>query len=121
MNEPIPFLRRGQIVFASLDPAVGSEAVKTRPVVIVSNNTSNAGAVRVGGLVTVVPITSNTKRVHGFQVFLPAEQTGLLHDGKAQAEQVRAVSVTRIAGVAGWMPSELLGELDEALRVHLAL
>lgn len=92
-----------------------------RPAVIVSNNTANAAAARAGGVVTVVPVTSNTARVYPFQVLLPATQTGLPRDSKAQAEQLRAVSVTRIRGSAGWLTSELVEELDAAIRVHLGL
>nr|WP_183501216.1 MULTISPECIES: type II toxin-antitoxin system PemK/MazF family toxin [Microbacterium] len=114
-------LRRGQIVLADLDPAAGREAAKTRPVVIVSNNTANAAAIRSGGVVTVVPVTSNTSRVFDFQVLLPAGESGLPRDAKAQAEQVRAISVSRISAIAGWVPAEQLGALDEALRLHLAL
>lgn len=121
MNEPVPFLRRGQLVLADLDPAVGREAVRTRPAVVVSNNTANESALRVGGVITIVPVTSNTSRVHPFQVLLPASETGLPRDGKAQAEQVRSVSVSRISGIVGWLPAERLGELDDALRLHLAL
>jgi mRNA interferase MazF len=121
MNDVVPYLRRGQIVLASLDPAFGAEAVKTRPVVVVSNNTANAAALRTKGVVTVVPLTSNTARVFPFQVLLPVGQTGLPQDGKAQAEQVRALSVGRIAGIVGWVSAELLGEIDDALRLHLAL
>lgn len=115
------FLRRGQLVLASLDPAMGNEASKTRPVVIVSNNTANAAAVRVGGVVTVVPVTTNTARILPFQVLLPAAETGLPHDSKAQAEQVRSLSISRICGIVGWVQTELLGEIDEALRLHLSL
>ncbi|MDL9979470.1 type II toxin-antitoxin system PemK/MazF family toxin [Microbacterium sp. ASV49] len=121
MNEVIPYLRRGQIVVASLDPVVGAVAAKTRPVVIVSNNTANAAALRADGVVTVVPLTSNTARVFPFQVLLPVGQTGLPQDSKAQAEQVRALSVSRIGGIVGWVPAELLGAIDDALRLHLAL
>ncbi|WP_374976093.1 type II toxin-antitoxin system PemK/MazF family toxin [Microbacterium trichothecenolyticum] len=121
MTDTIPFLRRGQIVLASLDPVVGSEASRTRPVVVVSNNTANAAAVRVGGVITVVPVTSNVAHVHDFQVLLPAEQTGLQRPSKAQAEQVRTIAVARVAGIVGWVPTELLGALDDALRLHLAL
>ena len=73
-----------------LDPARGSEANKRRPAVIVSNDGANATASRMGrGVLTVVPITSNTTRAFEFQVFLAASATGLPRDGKAQAEQVR--------------------------------
>ena len=122
MSDTIPLLRRGQIVLVSLDPAVGSEAAKTRPAVVVSINTANSAASRAGrGVITVVPVTSNTTRVHEFQVLLPAGQTGLPRDAKAQAEQVRSVSLERVTGVAGWVPAELIGAIDDALRLHLSL
>lgn len=109
-------------MLVSFDPAVGSETRKTRPAVLVSNNTANAVAVRVpGATVTVVPLTSNTTRVLPFQVLLPAASTGLDLDSKAQAEQVRTVAVARIVRPLGWVPAELIAEIDEALRLHLAL
>lgn len=114
-------LRRGAIVLVDLDPVVGSEAARSRPAVIVSNNTANAAAMRAGGVVTVVPVTSNTARVYPFQVLLPANATGLPRDSKAQAEQVRTVAVARISAAAGWVGGELMGAVDEALRVHLGL
>lgn len=115
-------LRRGQIVLVALDPAVGSEAAKARPAVVVSNNTANAVAARSDrATVTVVPLTTNVVKVHPFQVLLPATATGLERDSKAQAEQVRTVSVARIARPVGWVPAEIMGELDDALRLHLAL
>jgi mRNA interferase MazF len=52
---------------------------------------------------------------------LPARQTGLRLDSKAQAEQIRAVSVERIGAHIGSLPPELLAALDEALRLHLSL
>ena len=89
---------------------------------IVSNDGANATAARLGrGVVTVVPVTSNISRVYPFQVLLPAEGTGLQRSSKAQAEQVRSVAVERIAERIGVLQPELLAELDEALRLHLAL
>lgn len=115
-------LRRGQIVVVSFDPAVGSEVRKTRPAVIVSNNTANTAAMRTpGATVTVVPLTTSARRVWPFQVLLPSAATGLEQDSKAQAEQVRTVAVARIVRPVGWVPAELMAELDEALRLHLSL
>ncbi len=115
-------MRRGEIVTVSLDPAGGSEAAKTRPAVVVSNDAANASATRLGrGVVTVVPVTSNTARVYPFQVLLPAAQTGLPRDSKAQAEQVRSVAVERIGNRVGRLPPALVTELDQALRIHLSL
>jgi mRNA interferase MazF len=115
-------VRRGEIVTVSLDPARGSEASKTRPAVIVSNDAANATASRLGrGVVTVVPVISSTAQVYPFQVLLPARQTGLPRDSKAQAEQVRSVAVERIGKRIGQLPASLVNELDHALRVHLSL
>jgi mRNA interferase MazF len=115
-------MRRGDIVTVDLDPARGSEASKTRPAVIVSNDAANATAVRLGrGVITVVPVTSNTGRVYPFQVLLPATATGLRADSKAQAEQVRPIAVDRIGRPVDRLPSDLVDELDTALRIHLSL
>lgn len=115
-------MRRGEIVSVSFDPAQGSEAAKTRPAVVVSNDAANATATRLGrGVVTVVPVTSNITRVYPFQVLLPARQTGLPRDSKAQAEQIRSVAVERVGERLGQLPAALITEIDRALRVHLSL
>lgn len=115
-------MRRGEVRVVDLDPARGSEANKRRPAVIVSNDGANSTAERLGrGVLTVVPVTSRTERVYPFQVMLPAKETGLKVDSKAQAEQVRAVAVEHVGEQVGSLPPELLSALDEALRLHLAL
>ena len=115
-------MRRGEIRLVDLEPVRGAEATKQRPAVIVSNDGANSTAQRVGrGVLTVVPVTSNTTRVYPFQVLLPADDTGLAVDSKAQAEQVRSVAVERIGRRIGLMTAELQSALDEALRLHLAL
>ena len=115
-------MRRGEIVSVALDPAKGSEAAKTRPAVVVSNDAANDTATRLGrGVITVVPVTSNVARIYPFQVLLPARQTGLPRDSKAQAEQVRSVAVERVGERLGQLPPGLVTELDRALRLHLSL
>lgn len=115
-------MRRGDIVTVSLEPALGSETGKIRPAVVVSNDAANATAARLGrGVITVVPVTSNVSRVYPFQVLLPAGQTGLARDSKAQAEQVRSVAIQRVGGRMGRLPLAVMSELDRALRVHLGL
>jgi mRNA interferase MazF len=59
--------------------------------------------------------------VHPFQVLLPAGETGLPRDSKAQAEQVRSVAVERVGPVVGRLGAALAAALDDALRLHLAL
>src|SRR5262245_48160739 len=115
-------MRRGEIRWVDLDPVRGAEANKLRPAVIVSNDGANASANRLGrGVVTVVPVTRNTARIHPFQVLLRAKTSGLPHDSKAQAEQVRSVAIERIGARAGVLSGPDVTALDEALRLHLAL
>lgn len=113
---------RGEIRVTNLEPALASEANKGRPAIIVSNERANASAARLGrGVVTVVPVTSNITRVFPFQVLLPADETGIRIDSKAQAEQVRSVSVERLGPVIGRLPTHLMAQVDDALRLHLQL
>jgi len=115
-------MRRGEIRVVNLDPVVGSEAARARPAVIVSNDGANTTAQLLGrGVVTVVPLTTNTARIYPFQVLLEAAETGLVNDSKAQAEQVRSVAVERIGNLRGTVPIGHMAALDEALRIHLSI
>jgi mRNA interferase MazF len=115
-------MRRGEIRLVDLEAVRGAEADKRRPAVIVSNDGANAVAARLGrGVVTVVPVTTNVARVFPFQVLLPASATGLDRDSKAQAEQVRSVSVQRVTAAVGVLTPALIDQLDDALRLHLSL
>jgi len=113
---------RGEIRLTDLDPTRGSQANKRRPAVIVSNDRANASATRLGrGVVTIVPVTSNISRVFPFQTLLPAAETGLRADSKAQAEQVRSVTIERLGPVVARVSPPLMAALDDALRLHLQL
>lgn len=113
---------RGEIRLVDLDPVRGSEADKRRPAVIVSNDRANYVAAQLGrGVVTVVPVTSSTDRIFPFQALLLAATSGLHHDSKAQAEQVRSIAVERVGAVLGRAPADLMAQLDDALRLHLKL
>ena len=115
-------MRRGEIRLVNLDPVVGSEASKKRPAIIVSNDGANTTAARLGrGVLTVVPVTSNIERIHPFQALLETADTGLADACKAQAEQVRSVDVQRIGKLVGSVRMSAMSDLDEALRIHLAL
>ncbi len=111
-------MKRGDIYFLNLDPTVGKEIKKTRPVVIVSNNANN----KVSETITVVPITSNTKKVYPFEVLLKKSESGLSKDSKAQCQQIRTVSIERVSGrMTGSLDEELMGKINHAIRLHLAL
>lgn len=115
-------MRRGDVYLVDLDPVRGSEANKTRPVVLVSNDAANRAARRLGrGVITVVPVTSNLNRVYPFQVSIPPGEAGLDVPSKAQAEQLRSVDVVRLGRRVGRLAPATLHRLDQALRLHLSL
>ena len=115
-------MHRGEIRLVDFEPVRGAESNKLRPAVIVSNDGANATAQRLGrGVLTVVPLTSNTTRIYPFQVLLKAADCGLPSDSKAQAEQIRSVAVERIGRRAGVIPPARMTELNAAIRLHLGL
>lgn len=115
-------VKRGEIWLADLDPARPTEAAKTRPVILVSNDRANDAAARLGwGVVTVVPVTSNTDKIYPFQMWIASGDGGLQHDSKAQCEQVRSIAVTRLARKLGTLDDHLMEVLDQTLRLHLGL
>ena len=109
--------RRGDIVLVDFEPARATEADKIRPSVVVTNDQAN----RHGTNVMVVPLTSNVAKLYPFQLFLPAEETGLDKDSKAQVELTRSVSRGRVGKRVGRLPPSLLGALGERLKLHLDL
>lgn len=111
-------MKRGEIYYANLNPAVGSEIAKRRPVLIVSNDVNN----RAASTVTILPVTSNVSRIYPFEVFLSPSDSGLPKPSKIQAQQIRTISKQRINGdVIGLLNSELMQLVDAALKLHLAL
>jgi mRNA interferase MazF len=54
-------------------------------------------------------------------VLLPAATTGLEQDSKGRAEQIRSVAVERVGQQVGQVPANIMLDIDEALRLHLAL
>lgn len=115
-------VRRGDIWTVDFSIPAGAEAAYRRPAVVVSNNGANQSAASLGrGVVTVVPVTGNVRKVYPFQVRLPARACGLRRDSKAQAEQVRAVAVERLQARIGRVTQQTMNEIDNALRLHLDL
>ncbi|HVU62107.1 MAG TPA: type II toxin-antitoxin system PemK/MazF family toxin [Mycobacteriales bacterium] len=115
-------MNRGEVRWVDFEPARGEEANNRRPAIVVSNDGANEAATRLGrGVIVVVPVTSSIGNVYDFQVLLSADATGLDRDSKAQAEQVRAVAVQRVGARVGRLAADAMADIDEALRLHLAL
>ena len=115
-------VRRGDIWMVDFSFPTGAEAAYRRPAVVASNDGANQSATTLGrGVVTVVPVTGNVRRIYPFQVHLAARACGLSRDSKAQAEQIRAVAVERLHARVGRVPPHVMSQIDDALRLHLDL
>lgn len=112
-------IRRGEIYWFRLDPAMGAEIKKTRPAVVISNNLSNQHS----PLITILPITSQADRVFPFEVFIPAGEGGLDKKGKIKANQIRTVDKSRIDGgpLGSPLSEATLFQAEEALKIHLGM
>lgn len=111
-------MRRGEIYYADLSPAIGSEISKRRPVLIVSNEANN----RAASTVTILPISSNVSRIYPFEVALSPRDSGLPRPSKALAQQIRTISKERLRGQpAGRLNRTTLSKAEDAMRLHLDL
>jgi len=108
-------IKRGSIYFARLDPTEGSEINKTRPVLIISNDVNN----QYSNTVSIIPLTSNTKVIRSFEVFIPLGEANLPKDSKAKCDQIRTIDHSRILNKIGNLSLPFLSDIEDALRNHL--
>ena len=109
-------MKRGEIYYANLDATIGSKIKKKRPVLIISNDANN----RAASTITIIPITSNIKKVYPFEVLFEQKDSGLSKPSKAQCHQIRTISKLRIAGKrAGLVNDRNLRLVQIALELHL--
>ena len=110
-GDPAP--RRGEIWLVSFDQAVGGEVRKTRPAIILSNDTANALLNRV----QVVPVSSQVQRLY------PSEAAITLNGEprKAMADQITTASKRRLHRRLGKLGPGDLDAIGRAVRLHLAL
>ena len=106
-------MKRGEVWWVEFDPAVGSEIRKTRPAVIVSNDSANRNLTRV----VVVPLSSRTGRQYPGEALVTV--TG--QASKAMADQIMAADKARLKGQLGTLDKTDMAALEEAIHVHLGL
>jgi len=104
-------LLRGDIVWADLDPARGSEQAGHRPIVILSEDVFNARS----GTVIALAITSQPPRA-GFPLTLELTEAKLPQRSWAKISQVRTLAVERIGKKIGCVTPEELDRLVEGLN-----
>jgi mRNA interferase MazF len=109
-------VRRGDIVVVNLDPTIGVEIQKTRPSVVVSNDSIN----HFSQLVVIVPLTKNTARLSPSHVVIPKGTARLTFTSKVVTEQIKAVDKQRIVRKLGSLTTPVMEQVERALKNTLA-
>ncbi len=109
----VNFPKRGEVWWINFDPAIGTEAKKTRPAIVVSNDISNEFLERI----QVVPLTGNTAKLY------PSEALVVIKGktSKAAADQIATVSKLRVHKKIGQLTASELADVEYVLKVQLRL
>ena len=86
-------LRKWEIWRANLDPVVGSEQGKSRPVLIISEDDINL----LLNVINIIPITSQKdgRTIYPNEALLRTENTGLENESIALCHQIRTIDKKR--------------------------
>lgn len=106
-------MMRGEVWLINLDPTVGAEIKKTRPVVIVSSDVIGILPLRV-----VVPLTDWKEHYHqaAWMVRIsPDKKNGLSKESAADTFQVRSVSTVRFIRKLGELAREEMNHIAQAI------
>ncbi|MDR1900618.1 MAG: type II toxin-antitoxin system PemK/MazF family toxin [Treponema sp.] len=106
-------MTRGSIWWVEFDPAVGSEIRKTRPAIIVSNDTANHYLRRV----VVIPLTNNITRVYPGEAVVTVGGT----KNKAMSDQIMSADKSRLKNKIGELSHTDIASLESALKEFLNL
>lgn len=106
-------MNRGEVWWVDFNPSRGGEIQKTRPAIIVSNDSSNKHLNRV----QVVPLTSNTEKLFPSEAYVSLEEK----QSKAMADQLTTVSKLRLINKAGSISEFELKQVERAIKIQLCL
>jgi mRNA interferase MazF len=111
-------IKRGDIVLVNLDPVVGSEQGKTRPALIIQNDTGN----QYSPTTIVAPITSKVVgKEFPFIVRVLQNESGLKEQSVVMLNQIRTIDKSRIVKRIGKLNVQLIKKVDLAIKVSLSL
>ncbi|MFH1445148.1 MAG: type II toxin-antitoxin system PemK/MazF family toxin [Nanoarchaeota archaeon] len=111
-------IRRGDIFLANLEPIKRSEQGGVRPVLVVQNDISN----KYSPVSIVAAITSKVfEKEFPTNVFISKRESELSKDSTILLNQIRTIDKSRLIKKAGSLDLQLMGKVDLALRISLAL
>ncbi len=111
---------RWQVFLANLDPVVGSEQGKTRPVIIVSHEEVN----QLLSVLNAVPITSRkeNRNIYANEVLLKSGTAGLSQESIVLCHQIRSIDKKRLIKHLGSLEDEgTQAEVLAALSFQLGM
>jgi mRNA interferase MazF len=109
---------RGDIVEVDLEPVTGREMAKTRPCLVVTNNTAN----RYSAVISVVAITSREpSKNYPFMVEIP-KSANMPKRSWVDAAHLRTVDRSRLTGrYYTSLDKATMEKVNDALKEHLGL
>jgi mRNA interferase MazF len=112
-------IKQFEIWVADLNPQVGTESGKTRPVLIVQTNLLN----KLPHPSTIVcPITTNVKTdVDILRVHLKKGMANLLQDCDIMIDQIRAIDNKRLVKKIGELPRNMIDKVKENIKIVIDL
>jgi mRNA interferase MazF len=102
---------RGEVVWADLDPTLGREQGRRRPVVVISQDVFNERS----GTVVALAITSQPQRA-GFPLTTELTSVRLPKQSWVKISQIRTLSTERLGARIGRVSPEELDRLVEGLN-----
>ena len=112
-------IKQYEIWIADLNPQIGTEAGKTRPVLIVQTNLLN----QIPHPSTIVcPITTNIKKDSEIlRVHLKKGEANLHQNCDVMIDQIRAIDNKRLVKKVGNLPQDLIEKVKENLMIIIDL
>jgi len=112
-------IKQYEIWIADLNPQIGTEPGKTRPVLVIQTNLLN----KIPHPSTLVcPITTNVeKEAEILRVHLKKGMLNLHEDCDIMIDQIRAIDNLRLVKKVGELPSELIQKVKENISIILDL
>lgn len=110
---------KGDVVSVDLEPIVGSETGKIRPCLIIQNNINNEHSPTT--IVVVITSRDRFKKKYPTHVWIDKGEGGLTKDSVIQCEQIRTIDKRRITRKLGSVNINCLQEVEEAIKITLAL
>ena len=110
-------IKRGDIFYADLSPAIGSEQGGIRPVLIVQNNVGNYHS----PTVIVAVLTSKSKKKLPTHISIPSGEGNITMDSTVLLEQLRTTDKFRLQKYVGSVSDNTMDRVDRAMLVSLGL